>query len=294
MKLSIIDIGTQSLKHYIFEQNNTGKKLTYYKRHSEASLGESDVLSPETIRRNIQILQKCLDLNRTEKVEKLHLIGTEILRKAANAGDFTSEVQKLSGEEIEVISQDKEALYLYEGFIDIVPDGREFAAINIGGGSTELVAGSKEKLESSIKLPFGAKFIRKTFGEHDNIDWQKLDEYLDYEIKVSQKAADLFITGVLDFITTVRLHVPFVSQPCNLPEHPISLTMADWRDWILRMRATPLEKLREYFPQDPNFSDGTTIGHSVYYIFAKKLGVKRVIPSSRDLTDGIIYEMNKI
>ena len=40
MKLSIIDIGTQSVKHYIFEQNNLGRRLVYYKRYSEANLGE--------------------------------------------------------------------------------------------------------------------------------------------------------------------------------------------------------------------------------------------------------------
>lgn len=293
MKLSIIDIGTQSLKHYIFDQSPAGKKLVYYKRHSEANLGESDTLSPETISRVSQILQQCLDTNSAEKVERLHLIGTEILRKAHNATEFTAEVRRVSGHDIEIISQDKEARYLYEGFIDVVPLGLHFAAINIGGGSTELVVGTKEKFDSDVKLPFGAKFIRKTFGEHDVIDWQKLDAYLDAEIKVSQKAQDLFITGVLDFVTTVRPHIPFVSVDCSFPRHPMSLAMADYWGFISALRATPIKKIQEYFPKDPNYCYGTTMGHSVYYTFAKKLGVERVIPSDNDLTDGVAYEMNK-
>jgi exopolyphosphatase / guanosine-5'-triphosphate,3'-diphosphate pyrophosphatase len=293
MKLSIIDIGTQSFKHYIFEQNGLGKKLVYYKRHSDANLGESNVISRETINRNIQILRKCLDLNKAENVARMHLVGTEILRKAENASDFTAEARKISGHDIEIISHDKEALYLYEGFLDVVPKGEKFGAINIGGGSTELVIGSSDRLMSSVKLPFGAKFIRKTFGEHNDINWQKLDKYLDSEIQVADQVPELFITGVLDFLTTVLPHSPFVSKSCSLLDHPIILTIKDWRDWILKMRATPVEKQKEYYFKDPNFCDGTTIGHSVYYIFAKKLGVERVIPSSRDLTDGIIYEMNQ-
>ena len=193
----------------------------------------------------------------------------------------------------EVISQEKEALYLYEGFLDVVPKGKKFAAINIGGGSTELVVGSPEHMASSVKLPFGAKFIRKTFGEHDEIDWNRLDNYLDQQVHAAEQVPDLFITGVLTFITTIGPHIPFVSAPCNLPGHPLELAMKDWRDWILKLRVTRLETLQKYFPQDPNFCDGTTIGHSVYYAFAKKLGVERVIPSNRDLTDGIIYEMNR-
>ncbi|TSA45770.1 hypothetical protein D4R52_01785 [bacterium] len=291
MKFSIIDIGTQSLKHYIFELDKNGRKLVHYRRHSDANLGASDVISAETIGRNIKILKNCLDRNQSENVSKLHLVGTEILRKAKNAEDFKSAVREITGEEIEIISHDKEAQYLYEGFLDVVPAGKKFGAINIGGGSTELVIGTPEKLLYSYKLPFGAKFIRKEFGEHDFIDWQKLDEYLDREIQVSESVPELFITGVLDFITTIRSPAPFVSKPCGLPDHPIMLTLDNWHDWILRMRATPVEKLKEYYSKDPNFCDGTTIGHSVYYSFAKKLGVEWAIPSRRDLTDGIIYEM---
>ncbi len=294
MKLSIIDIGTQSMKHYIFQQDEMGKNLIHYKRHSDANLGESNPISQEAINRNLEILKSCLELNAKENVEKLHLVGTEILRKADNAADFITPVKELTGHDIEIISQDKEALYLYEGFLDVVNPDQKFGAINIGGGSTELVIGTKEEFISSTKLPFGAKFLRKTFGEHNDINWEKLDEYLDQEIKVNDQVKDLFITGVLDFITTIGPHnIPFVSSPSNLADHPISLTMQDWRDWILKMRAIPVENLKEWFAKDPGFCDGTTIGHSVYYIFAKKLGVEKVYPSRRDLTDGIIYEMSQ-
>jgi len=292
MKLSIIDIGTQSVKHYIFEKNDQGKRLAHYKRYSEASLGESSTISQETIDRNIGILRKCFALNETKKVEKTKLVGTEILRKADNAVSFIEAVRGISGLDIEVISHDKEALYLYEGFLDVVSPGEKFGAINIGGGSTEVVVGTKERLLHSTKLPFGAKFLRKTFGEHNDTRWQELDEYLDKEIKVSGEAFEMFITGVLDFITTMSPHFSFVSEKSDLTDHPIVLSIEDWRDWIFKMRAAPIERLRELYTKDPHFCDGTTIGHSVYYVVAKKLGVKKVMPSNRDLTDGIVYEMS--
>lgn len=293
MKLSIIDIGTQSLKHYIFEQNSGGHRLVYYKRHSEANLGETSTLSQETIERNLGILQRCLELNAAEGVTGLKLIGTEILRQASNAAEFQQAVRQLAGHDIEVITQDKEALYLYEGFIDVIPHASVFAAINIGGGSTEVVLGTKEIFGASIQLPFGAKFLRRTFGEHNHTDWAGLDAYLDREIQVSQQAPVMFITGVLDFITTVKPLIPFVAQPCDFPRHPYILALADYWEYIQALRATPVEKLKEYFNKDPNFCDGTTMGHTVYYTFAKKLGVKQVIPSRNDLTDGIVYEMGQ-
>jgi|GEM_PF-2470887 len=297
MKLSVIDIGTQSLKHYIFDvgidaAGNHYKKVLHYKRHSEANLGESLVLSGETIARVLGILQKCLDMNRAEGVEKLHIIGTEIFRKAENAVQLTDEVKRISGEAIEIISQDKEALYLYQGFIDVMPDAAQYAAINIGGGSTEAVVGDKNNLGQVIKLPFGAKYLRKTFGEHDSTDWPALEQFLDKEIKVEPSAAsDMFITGVLTFITTVRPHIPFTARPCEIPGHPFIMDMADYHNYILSLRAATVAQLQEYFPLDPNFSYGTTMGHTVYYTVGRKLGIQRVIPSNNDLTDGIIYQM---
>lgn len=293
MKISIIDIGTSSLKHYIFEQGERGRKLLYYKRNSEANLGESDTLSAETIARNIAILKGCLDLNAVEGAEKLRIVGTEILRKASNAREFTDAVLRTSGCATEIISQDKEALYLYEGFLDIVPSGEKFGAVNIGGGSSELVIGTTDRLAASFKFPFGAKFILKTFGDHDDIDWNALDDYLEKELQVPEKVPELFVTGVLDFMTQARPHIPFVSSASPYPEHPFILSVDDWRNWILALRRTPLAKLKGYFMKDPKFTDGVTIGQSVYYALAKKMSVERVIPSARDLTDGIVYEMGR-
>jgi exopolyphosphatase / guanosine-5'-triphosphate,3'-diphosphate pyrophosphatase len=244
MKLSIIDIGTQSVKHYIFSQDADGRKLTHYKRYSEANLGEHETISQKTIDRNIEILKNCFELNTKENVEKTHMVGTEILRKASNAKDFTDGVSRISGMGIEIISQDKEALYLYEGFLEVVSPGEKFGVINIGGGSTELVIGTKEKLLKSMKFPFGVKFIRKTFGEHNDIDWDELDQYLEKEINPSAQTSKLFITGVLDFITTIDPYVSFNATHSQLLDHPIVLTMQDWRQWILKLRTTPIEKHR--------------------------------------------------
>ncbi len=294
MKLSIIDIGTQSVKHYIFEQNNLERRLVYYKRYSEANLGEHhEIISNETINRNVEIIKNCLEFNTKESVEKLHLIGTEILRKASNAKDFIDVVYKISGLDIEVISHDKEAIYLYEGLLEVIPSDKRFGAINIGGGSTELIIGTKTEFLNSIKFPFGVKNILKSFGEHDSIDWVLLDEFLDKEINISEKVSDLFITGDLDYILAMRPYILLNSSPSQLLDHPIYLNMDDWRDWILKLRNTPLNILKEYYSKNPNFCDGITVGFSVYYAIAKKLGVEKIFPSNRDLTDGVIYEMNK-
>ncbi len=291
MNLSIIDIGTQSLKHYIFEVEGTSKKSLHYKRYSEANLGEHETIAPETIQRNIQILAGCLNTNKIHNVSKLQILGTEILRKAHNAKEFVSAVRDLSGHTIQIISQDEEARYLYEGFVSIVPKDVVFAAMNIGGGSTEVVTGDPDHLIDFKKIPFGVKFLRKMFSTDTVMNWEKLDAYLSKEIDVSQKVPIVFVTGVLDFILTVGPHLGFVFDTNDTPNHPIRIGMQAYVGFLNVLRKTPIEALKKLYPKDPGYADNFVTGQSVYVAIARKLSAEIIIPSNNDLTDGVIYRL---
>jgi len=291
MKVSIIDIGTQSLKHYIFEVKGNSKQIVHYKRYSEANLGESDTISGETIVRNLNILKQCLETNQLQEVSKLQILGTEILRRANNAHEFTLALKDLSGHDVEVISHDMEAQYLYEGFVNIIPDGLTFAAMNIGGGSTEVVIGDKDHLVESKKIPFGTKFLKKTFNKDGNMDWRGVDSYLAKEISFDMQVKNAFVTGVLDFISTVGPHLGFVFEENDLTNHPIRFSLDTYVSFLETFRNTSIEELRKLYPKDPGFADGFTMGQSVYVAVARALSAKMIIPSNNDLTDGVVHRM---
>ena len=293
MIISIIDIGTQSVKHYIFNVSGTDKKLLHYKRYSGANLGEHATLLPETIERNIAILSECMALNEKEGAEKTQMLGTDILRKALNADDFTSRIKNSFGLDIQILTHEEEAKLLYEGFIPLLKDDTVFSATNIGGGSTEVVIGDKNKLIESIKIPFGVKFLRQTFASGSDVDWKKLDEYLSENIHVKNSSSKLFITGVLDFISAVGPSLGINLPSSDIPNHPVQMDMNSYPSLVEIIRKTPVEKLKELYPRDPNFCDNFGIGQSVYLAIAKKIGVKIIIPSNNDLTDGIIFELTK-
>jgi exopolyphosphatase/guanosine-5'-triphosphate,3'-diphosphate pyrophosphatase len=291
MTVSIIDIGTQSLKHYIFDVKGNSKTSLHYKRYSDANLGENEVISPETIQRNINILSECLEKNKTVGVSKLQIVGTEILRKAQNAKDFTAAVKELSGHDVQIISQDKEAQYLYDGFINLIPDNFTFASMNIGGGSTEVVIGDKHHLIDSKKIPFGVKSVKKTFLKDTGMDWKGMDEYLAQEIVMGHEAENVFVTGVLDFITAVGPHLGFEFEKNTIPNHPIKVTLEKYISFLEVLRNTSIEDLKKLYPKDPGFADNFAVGQSVYVAISRKLKAKTIIPSNNDLTDGVIHAL---
>ena len=293
MIISIIDIGTQTIKHNIFNVSNNGNKnLIYSKRFLDSDLGGKEVIGVESIERSLKILEKCNEVNKLEKVEKQHVIGTDVFRKALNIDDFLSPAEKLLGQVVDIISHEDEALYLYKGFLPVIPSDSDFTYTNIGGGSVEVVVGNKSGVKSLEKIPFGVKLLSGKFRTGNNIDWQGMKEYLAQNISVKEKAPAIFVTGiVLDFMTTLRPHLDYKFKDNEILQHPIKLHISEYEKFVKDLQKMPIDILKEYYSKYPIYCEGVAIGHTVYLEVAKKSGAEWVIPSNNELTDGILYEL---
>ncbi|MDD5068624.1 MAG: hypothetical protein PHS53_02615 [Candidatus Pacebacteria bacterium] len=292
MKISIIDIGTQSLKHYIFEVKPGPKKLIHFERYSDVGLGVAENIAPEAFQRTSELLSVALVRNKKEGVKMLKVLGTEALRKAKNAPEFCRMVEDILSVTPEVISQEKETLYLYKGFVNVIPSKIQFAAVNIGGGSTELVFGDKKDLKSFNKFPFGVKFLKGKFLRGDGaIDWDSLDKYLEAEMIITEKADIIFVTGILHFVELISSPLKLSFTPGAFSAHTMLFSPDGFSDYVQKLRRTPIDELKKMYPKDPAFCDNIAVGQSVYLAIAKKVGATQIFPSNNDLTDGVIEEM---
>jgi exopolyphosphatase / guanosine-5'-triphosphate,3'-diphosphate pyrophosphatase len=293
-KISIIDIWTLSIKHYIFSVEGTTKTTEYYKRYSEAYLGNDAVtaIEPEAIERNISILKQCIQHNIDMHINKTILVGTQILRTASNASDFLRQVKDMFGLEVKIITHEDEARYLYAWFIPLIHD--VFAAVNVWWWSTEIVIGDKEKLLSENRIAVGVKGLKNKFYEESTgiTDWSAMEDFLDEYIKKPEYTInELFITGVLDLYLTIAQPLGFTFTESNVPNHPIVFDLQTMRAFVETLRNTPVEELRKLYPQDPNFVDHVAIGQTLYRKVAQRLWVKHIYPSRNDLTDGLVAEI---
>lgn len=292
MNLSIIDIGSLSIKQYVFSVEGSDYKQIYYKRYSDADLGKNlsvdGRISDIHLKQNLELLRKCLEINKEHGVEKCKLIGTAVFRKAINASEVIKSIKDEIGLDLEVLDQEKEAYYLYRGFTDLV-DG-DFAAINIGGGSIELVIGNKRGLRQVINLGFGVNYLRENFIEGKN-DWAGLIDYLKKnELPVLNNPV-YFITGILACVREVSPKVGYNFPKIDLARHEFKISVEEYSRFVQTLRDTPLETLRSFYPEDPTYLDNVAIGQTVYLEIGKLLGAKELIPSQNDLTDGLVLEM---
>lgn len=153
-----LDLGSNSF--HLLIASFQDDQLKVLDRHKDmvrlaAGLDENGNLSDEAQSRALDSLAKMA--NRLSSVPKtrIRVVGTNTLRAANNAADFMSKAEALLGVPINIISGTEEARLVYLGVAkDFAPGERSRLVADIGGGSTEIVAGNHvpRQLES---LPMG-------------------------------------------------------------------------------------------------------------------------------------------
>ncbi len=154
---AVIDLGSNSF-HMMIAQVVAGSVqiIGRVKRKVRLAAGLNDklVLSHEAMQRGWQ----CLDLfaERLQDIpkENIRISGTATLRLATNVDKFLLKAEQILGQPIQVISGKEEAQIIYKGVAFTSSSDQKRLVIDIGGASTELVAGEghEPKIFNSINV----------------------------------------------------------------------------------------------------------------------------------------------
>jgi len=140
MVKAAIDIGTNTLLMLV-ETNSE----QFVNVHRIARLGEklhsTGIISESALERACKILSEYYLLLGEYGNYSLRVVGTAALRIAKNSSQISEELSKHIHSPIEIISGEEEAKYTFLGTIE---NDEPSVVIDIGGGSTEIVYGSKK------------------------------------------------------------------------------------------------------------------------------------------------------
>src|SRR6056297_1875889 len=115
-KYAILDIGTNSIKFFLFGVEGD-KVTTFIDTNNISRLGEglqkTGKISEAAMQRNIAALQDFINQAKQQQVKEIVAVGTMCLRTATNSADFIALAQKELGLEIKVIAGEEEARLSY-------------------------------------------------------------------------------------------------------------------------------------------------------------------------------------
>ncbi|MCH2190595.1 MAG: Ppx/GppA family phosphatase [Gammaproteobacteria bacterium] len=175
-----VDLGSNSF-HMVISQYKNGQ-FNVVDRHREvvrlaAGLDRNNKLSDEVADRALRCLTEFGQLLRNLPKENIRAVGTNALRRLKDKNRFLSRAEKSLGHNIEIIAGREEARLIYLGVSKWSAAGDESRlVIDIGGGSTEIIAG--KGIESTVResLEVGCVTLSSQFFSDGVLSRERFDK----------------------------------------------------------------------------------------------------------------------
>ncbi len=169
-----IDIGSNTVLLLVGEVVSTG---IYVVREEQRiprlgkGVDQHKNLDEGSISRVLDVLKEYKTILEQDHPEVTEVIvtATSAVRDAENREAFLKEVSEETGFKVRVLTGDEEAQMTFFGALSAVDDSdaRNFFVLDIGGGSTELAMGSKDRLMDFHSFDMGCVRFKERFLVHN-------------------------------------------------------------------------------------------------------------------------------
>lgn len=169
MEVAIIDLGTNSLRLFIYkysDKKNSFRRVLKLKRM--VRLGDNafktGFLDKDAAKRTLKVFKEFKNVLDKNKPEFIKVVATSALRSVKDNLEFVEEVKKKTDINIEIISGELEANYIAKGVLSKIKlPNDNLVFIDIGGGSTEISLINNQKIITSASLKLGAGRCQQLF-----------------------------------------------------------------------------------------------------------------------------------
>lgn len=178
--LAALDLGSNSF--HLIVATQSGDRVQVVDKIKEmvrlaAGLGDDRRISDEASERALACLERFGERLRDIPSDRVRVVGTNTLRKAHNRDAFIERAEQALGHEIEIISGREEARLVYLGAAHSLEDEhRKRLVADIGGGSTELIVGSRFTPIELESLYFGCVGLTEQFFPDGELTRQRFDD----------------------------------------------------------------------------------------------------------------------
>ncbi|MFC3504382.1 exopolyphosphatase [Micromonospora krabiensis] len=308
--MAAIDCGTNSIRLLVADLPDPGAgpevPLTDVTRRMEiVRLGQgvdrTGRLAPEAIERTrVALASYAADIEKLG-AERVRMCATSASRDASNAGDFRAMVEQTLGVAPEVVTGDEEARLSFTGAVRGLPADAEppFLVVDIGGGSTEFVVGTREGgVTAAVSMDIGC--VRMT-ERHLHGDPPGLDEIAAAQADIAlavDRALDVVpgrqaatLIGLAGSVTTVvaiaqglREYDPERIHHARVAYEQVAQVTADLLGRTREQRlAIPV--------MHPGRADVIGAGALVLRVIMERAGMPSVVASEHDILDGIAWSL---
>jgi exopolyphosphatase/guanosine-5'-triphosphate,3'-diphosphate pyrophosphatase len=165
--VAAIDCGTNSTRLLIVDASGTALVRQMQVTRLGQGVDATHQLAPEAVARTLEVLRRFRGLMDQHQVEATRLVATSAVRDATNGEDYLRQATEVVGATAELLPGQEEGRLAYLGATSgLAASNGDTLVVDIGGGSTELVAERDGHLEA-ISLDMGCVRLSERFLQHD-------------------------------------------------------------------------------------------------------------------------------
>lgn len=258
-----------------------------------AGLTKKDLLTEAAQKRALACLARFGQRLRHMRRGSVRAVGTQTLRRAANARAFLNLARRALGHPIEIIGGAEEARLIYGGVAHTLPNSPERRlVIDIGGGSTELIIGQGFEALHTESLAIGCVSLTKAhFADgaisDENLARAGIAAGLELQ-NIERQFRDIGWGGCIGASGTVNA-IQAVVRANKWSDGDITAeSLARLRDALLKaghVRKLSLAGLRA--ERAPIFPAGVAILAATFV----SLGIERLRAADGALREGLLYDL---
>lgn len=287
MRLAAIDIGSNAARLLITEVTERDKRVEFQKLNLvrvPLRLGfdvfVSNEISPERATMIVKTIKAYKYLIDIYNVSHVKACATSAMRDAVNAVSILKQVKDETGIDIEVITGDTEANYIYENHIaENLDKFHSYLYIDVGGGSTELTFFADAKLV--FKRSFNIGTIRLLKEQVDEWLWDEMRDFIRRETR--SRAGEVIAIGSGGNINKL------FSMSKKKEGKPLNLELL--RDYYKELGSVSLEDRMRFYKLREDRADVILPALLIYINVMKWADISEIYVPKIGLADGLIQHL---
>ncbi len=295
-RVAAVDLGTNSTRLLVADVDD-GRIVDVDRDTRVTRLGEGvderRRLLPVPVTRVRNVLTDYRRRLESLGVERTLAIATSAIRDAENGEAFLGEVEWSYGFATQLLSGHDEALMMFRGVTAERALDAGTVIVDVGGGSTELVAGGPDGVRWHDSLDIGSVRLTERFLRSDPPPGGELEacatavrallaERVPDEIRSGTRSA----IGVAGTITSLAALALGLKEYDRDRVHGFQLTADALDEQLQRLASVPLEERRQIRPLDPERAPVIVAGAVIARETLSFFDVSVLEISERDILDG--------
>jgi exopolyphosphatase/guanosine-5'-triphosphate,3'-diphosphate pyrophosphatase len=296
MRVAAVDLGTHATRLLVADVED-GRIEEIERDLVFTNLGEDVDRRRRLLPVPIARVRNCLsDYRRrieTAGAERTLAVGTSAIRDAENGEAFLGEVEWSYGFSTQLLSGHDEALMMFRGVTADREVEEGTIIVDVGGGSTELVAGEPDGVRWHDSLDIGSVRLTERFLHTDPPTDDELRacaeavrallaERVPEEIRSCTQA----VIGVAGTITSLGALALGLEEYDRDRVHGYGLTAEALDEQLQRLASVPVDERRKLRPLDPERAPVIVAGAVIAQQALAFFGVDVLEISERDILDG--------